>query len=179
MCLNHISIFCRHSSYCITYTVASFVNMFSLTITSKNWGKSTADLRAESDQGSLRLWLSKSSNQDGWWTTHRANGKPNPKNFCSATSFWSCTRFTFQSRCCSDVTGVGRGEGEGLRNRRWTQQKSPKVKPSKKASVRGAGAGRGGHCTLWLPATALRQKMLGGFRSGEEQRREYLWTRTG
>lgn len=30
MCLNHISIFCRHSSYCITYTVASFVNMFSL-----------------------------------------------------------------------------------------------------------------------------------------------------
>lgn len=30
MCLNHISIFCRHSSYYITYTIASFVNMFSL-----------------------------------------------------------------------------------------------------------------------------------------------------
>lgn len=30
MCLNHISIFCRHSSYHITYTIASFVNRFSL-----------------------------------------------------------------------------------------------------------------------------------------------------
>lgn len=30
MGLNHISIFCRHSSYYITYTIASFVNMFSL-----------------------------------------------------------------------------------------------------------------------------------------------------
>lgn len=30
MCLNHILIFCRHSSYYITYTVVSFVNVFSL-----------------------------------------------------------------------------------------------------------------------------------------------------
>lgn len=145
VCLNNISVFCRHSSYYITYTVASFVNMFSLVLP-----------RTETNQQLIcRMvatrtacaWLSKDSNQDWYQTTHSANGEPDPKNFCSATSFWSYTRFTFQSQCCSDVMGMG--QGGWLRNQPQTQQKPPKLKTSEPPRFQwGAGMGLRGHCAL-------------------------------
>lgn len=162
--LNNISVFCRHSSYYIIYTIASFVNMFSLVLP-----------RTETNQQLIcRMvatrtacaWLSKDSNQDWCQTTHSANGEPNPKNFCSATSFWSCTRFTFQSRCCSDVMGMGQGGGWG------TNPKPSRNLPSwRPANHRGFSGVQERVCGAIAPCSSLQlqsiRKMLDGFRSGK------------